>query len=118
MSQLHRQRDIPGTTIFDGAEAKKGYGLNKMCFSFNEETNRSAFLEDEDAYCERFGLSDAQREAIRSRDVLELISLGGHPYYLAKFAGVFHLDMQDIGALQTGVTKEEFQARLVAAGRD
>lgn len=108
---------IPGTTIFDGQEAQKGYALNKMCFSFNEEANRKAFLEDEDAYCRSYGLTDAQRDAIKRRDVLELIELGGHPYYLAKFAGVFHLDMQDLGALQTGLTKEAFQARLVAAGR-
>ena len=26
---------IPGTTLFDGAQARKGYALNKMCFSFN-----------------------------------------------------------------------------------
>ena len=108
---------IPGTTIFDGHEAQKGYALNKMCFSFNEGANRATFLEDEDAYCRSYGLTDDQRDAIKRRDVLALIELGGHPYYLAKFAGVFHLDMQDLGALQTGLTKEAFQARLVAAGR-
>ena len=26
---------IPGTTIFDGRQAMKGYALNKMCYSFN-----------------------------------------------------------------------------------
>ena len=35
----------------------------------------------------------------------------------AQFAGIFHLDMQDIGAQQTGMSKDEFKARLVAAGR-
>ena len=33
---------IPGTTLFDGAQARKGYALNKMCFSFNDEANRKA----------------------------------------------------------------------------
>ncbi len=108
---------IPGTIIFDGAEAKRGYGLNKMCFSFNEEANRNAFLADEDGYCRRYGLTDAQRDAIRGRDVLALLEHGGHPYYLAKFAGIFHLDVQDLGAMQTGLSKEEFKARLVEAGR-
>ena len=32
-----------------------------------------------------------------------------------QFAGIFGLDMQDIGAQQTGVTKDEFKAKLVAA---
>jgi protocatechuate 4,5-dioxygenase alpha chain len=47
--------------------------------------------------------------------VLQLIAAGGNAYYLAKFAGIFGLDMQDIGAQQTGLTKAEFQARLQAA---
>lgn len=109
--------EIPGTTIFDGAEARKGYALNKMCMSFNDAASRAEFLRDEDAYCARYGLSAQQREAIRSRDVLALVAAGGNAYYLAKFAGIFGLDMQDIGAQQTGMTKDEFRAMLVAAGR-
>ena len=112
-----RPRDIPGTTLFDGTQARKGYALNKMCYSFNDADNRKAFLADEDAYCARFGLNEQQREAIRARNVLQLIAAGGNAYYLAKFAGIFKLDMQDIGAQQTGMSKDEFKAKLVAAGR-
>ena len=36
---------IPGTTPFDGDQARKGYALNKMCFSFNDEANRKALYE-------------------------------------------------------------------------
>lgn len=109
--------DIPGTTIFDGTQAQKGYALNKMCMSFNDAANRAEFLRDEEAYCSRYGLNDQQREAIRHRNVLELIAAGGNIYYLAKFAGIFGLDVQDIGAQQTGLSKEEFKERLLAAGR-
>jgi protocatechuate 4,5-dioxygenase alpha chain len=111
------KQPIPGTTIFDGAQAQKGYALNKMCMSFNDAVNRAAFLRDEDAYCARYGLNSAQREAIRHRNVLELITAGGNIYYLAKFAGIFGLDVQDIGAQQTGVSKAEFQARLLSEGQ-
>lgn len=109
---------IPGTTIFDGEQARKGYALNKMCMSFNEAANRKEFLRDEDAYCARYGLSTVQREAVRHRNVLELIAAGGNIYYLAKFAGIFGLDVQDIGAQQTGVSKEEFKARLLAEAEE
>ena len=109
------RQPVPGTTIFDGEQARKGYALNKMCYSFNEAENRAAFLQDEDGYCARYGLNDAQREAIRNRNVLSLIAAGGNAYYLAKFAGIFGLDMQDIGAQQTGLTKDQFKARLLAA---
>ena len=106
---------IPGTTLFDGTMARRGYALNKMCFSFNEEANRQAFLADEEGYMRRYGLDEVQAAAVRSRNVLQLIAAGGNAYYLAKFAGIFHLDMQDIGAQQTGMSKEAFQARLLAA---
>ena len=109
--------DIPGTTIFDGRQAQKGYALNKMCMSFNDAANRAEFVRDEEAYCSRYGLNDQQREAIRRRNVLELIAAGGNIYYLAKFAGIFGLDVQDIGAQQTGLSKEEFKEKLLAAGR-
>ena len=108
---------IFGTTPFDGEQAKKGYALNKMCFSFNSAENRAAFKADEEAYMRQYGLNDAQAAAIRARNVLQLIAAGGNAYYLAKFAGIFGLDMQDIGAQQTGMTKDEFKAKLVAAGQ-
>jgi protocatechuate 4,5-dioxygenase alpha chain len=109
-------REIWGTTIFDGRAAQKGYALNKMCFSFNDAVNRADFLRDEDAYCLRFGLNTAQREAVRRRDVLALIAAGGNIYYLAKLAGIFGLNVQDIGAQQTGRSVEDFRAFLRAAG--
>jgi len=110
-----RHQEIPGTVIFDGAQAMKGYALNRMCYSFNHEANRQAFVADEDAYCTRYGLNPQQREAVRQRNVLQMISCGGNAYYLAKLAGIFGLDMQDIGAQQTGLTREQFQAKLLAA---
>ena len=97
--------DIFGTPLFDGRAARRGYALNRMCFSFNEQANREAFLAHEDAYCARYGLTPQQREAVRSRSVLAMLDAGGNAYYLAKLAGIFHLDMQDIGAQQTGLSK-------------
>ena len=102
--------------LFDGKRARRGYALNKMCFSFNDAANRREFMKDEDAYCRRFGLDDAQRAAIRRRNVRELLAAGGNIYYLAKFAGIFGWDVQDIGAQQTGMTKEAFKAMLARAG--
>jgi protocatechuate 4,5-dioxygenase alpha chain len=109
---------IPGTTLFDGRQAMKGYALNKMCYSFNEAQAREEFVKDEDAYCDRFGLNAEQRAAIEKRNVLDLIAAGGNVYYLAKFAGILGLDVQDLGAQQTGMTKEAFKAKLLAAAHD
>lgn len=111
------KQDIPGTIMFDGGLAQKGYALNRMCFSFNSAENRAAFLADENAYCGKFGLTEEQREAVRSRDVLRMIEAGGNVYYLAKLAGIFGLNVQDIGAQQTGTTVDAFKAKLAAAGQ-
>ena len=108
-------RPIPGTTLFDGVQARKGYALNKMCYSFNSAGNRAEFLRDEEAYCAKYGLNEEQRRAIRDRNVLALIGAGGNIYYLAKFAGIFGLGVQDVGAQQTGMTVEAFKAKLAAA---
>ena len=112
-----QKREIPGTVLFDGEQARKGYALNKMCFSFNSAENRAEFQRDEDAYCARYGLTPEQRAAIASRNVLQLLAAGGNVYYLAKFAGIFGLDMQDVGAQQTGMSKEAFKAKLAEAGK-
>lgn len=112
LAARRRHREIAGTYIFDGSYARIGYALNRMCYSFNDASAREAFRQDEEAYMERFGLTETQKEAVRSRLVLRMMAAGGHPYYLAKLAGIFGLDMQDLGAQQTGVTKEAFRAKL------
>jgi protocatechuate 4,5-dioxygenase alpha chain len=112
---MAQQGTIPGTTIFDGRQAAKGYALNKMCFSFNDAANRNAFKADEEGYMRRYALTPPQADAIRQRDVLGLLAAGGNVYYLAKFAGILGLDVQDLGAAQTGMSKQEFKDMLVRA---
>lgn len=105
-----RRRAIP---LFDGGLATRGFALNAMCFSFNEKANRDAFVADEEAYCAKFGLTPEQRKAVADRNVLAMLDAGGNVYYLAKLAGIFGLGVQDLGALQTGMSVDEFKAMLV-----
>ena len=108
------RRSIAGTPVFDGEAAARGYALNAMCYSFNHAANRAAFLVDEEGYCRRFGLSEAQRRAVAARDVSAMIAAGGNVYYLAKLAGIFGLNVQDLGAQQTGMSVDDFRAMLAA----
>lgn len=105
-----------GTLLYGPNDAKVGYALNRMCFSFNGKEARDEFLKDEEAYMTKFNLTEKQKAAIRAKNVLQLLDAGGNAYYLAKFAGIFGLNMQDIGAQQTGVSVEEFKAKLVDYG--
>jgi protocatechuate 4,5-dioxygenase alpha chain len=110
------EEPIPGTYMFDGKAAMKGYALNKMCYSFNDAGNRAEFLVDQEAYCRKYGLTAAQTKAILEKNVLDMLHNGGNIYYLAKFAGIFHLTVQDVGAQQTGRTVEEFRKFIKSQG--
>ena len=112
----HAYDGVSGTYVFNGRRAALGYALNRMCMSFNDAANREAFRRDEDAYCDRFGLTAEQRDAVRARDILQLVRLGGNIYYLAKFGGIFGLTVQDMGAQQRGIPVEQFREMLQHAG--
>lgn len=118
--ELHELNDhhlpIEGTTLFDGEMAMKGYALNKMCYSFNKAECREEYLQDPEAYFAKFKLNEKQKQACRNKNVLEMIEQGGNIYYLAKFAGIYKLSVQDVGAQQTGMTTEEFKEKLLKAG--
>lgn len=113
MASSQAKQPIPGTHLFDGQAARKGYALNAMCFSFNHAANREAFLRDEAAYLDRFELTPEQRAAVAERNVLKMIAAGGNIYYLAKLAGIFGLSVQDVGAQQTGMSVEAFKQMLL-----
>jgi protocatechuate 4,5-dioxygenase, alpha chain len=104
------------TPTFGSVLAQRGYALNKMCYSFNQAENRAAFLNDEEAYCRKFGLTVPQRAAVESRNVLKMLAAGGNIYYLAKLAGILGLNVQDIGAQQTGMSLADFKSKLASAG--
>ena len=112
------RRTIPGTPVFDGESAQRGFAINAMCYSFNSADNRAAFAADEEGYMARFQLTPEQLKAVRERDVPAMIAAGGNVYYLAKLAGIFGLNVQDIGAQQTGLSVDAFKQKLrAAAGR-
>jgi protocatechuate 4,5-dioxygenase alpha chain len=108
--------NIPGTVVFDSRAAMKGYELNKMCYSFNSRENREAYRLNEDAYCDAFQLNARQRLALKHRNVTELIEAGGNMYYLAKWAGIFGMTVQELGAQQRGITEDAFKEMLLRAG--
>ena len=87
-----------------------------MCYSFNKAENRGAYLADPEGYVACFGLNEGQKRACRDRDVPAMIASGGNIYCLARFAGIYRLNMQDIGAQQSGMSVEEFKEKRVRQG--
>ncbi|CCQ74521.1 protocatechuate 4,5-dioxygenase subunit alpha [Magnetospira sp. QH-2] len=109
--------DIPGTFVFDAEQSRKGYHLNMFCMSLRQESNRAAFRADEAGYLDQFPMTEAQREAILTRDWNGMLSLGGNIYYTAKLAMTDGISFQDLAAVMTGVSVEEYRQMMVNGGR-
>ncbi len=109
--------DIPGTTVFDAAQARKGYWLNQFCMSLMSPANRERFLADEVAYLAEWQMSDDQRQAVLDRDLNAMIALGGNIYFLAKIGATDGLSFQQMAGSMTGMSEDDYRAMMVAGGR-
>lgn len=114
MSDYH---DIPGTIVFDATQSRLGYHLNMFCMSLMKAQNRAAFKADEAAYLDRFAMSQAQKTAVLRRDWNGMLALGGNIYFTSKIAATDGLSFQQIAAIMTGATQEEYAAMMLAGGR-
>lgn len=111
-------RDVPGTYVFEGKLARKGYPLNSMCAALNNETDRRQFFEDPESFMDRFQLSDEQKSAVTERDWMRMIELGGNIYYICKIGTSEGLSVQEILAQMTGRSAEEFKEMMRTGGRN
>jgi protocatechuate 4,5-dioxygenase alpha chain len=110
-------KDIPGTTIFDAEQSRKGYHLNQFCMSLMKPENRARFKADERAYLDEWPMTEAQKEAVLARDLNRCIALGGNVYFLAKIGGTDGMTFQQIAGSMTGMTEEAYRAMMLAGGR-
>jgi protocatechuate 4,5-dioxygenase, alpha chain len=115
---LQAFEDVPGTYFFNGRRSRAGYALNMFCMSLLKEENRTAFRADEDSYLDSFGVTDAQRQAIRNREWITMLELGGNIYYTFKLAACDGMTFQQLAALQTGVTEQQYLDMMIAGGRN
>ena len=111
--------DIPGTQVFDARRSRAGYWLNMFCMSLMKDENRKAFKANEAKYLdEHFPLlAPEQREAILKRQWNRMLELGGNIYYTSKLGATDGLSFQNLAALMTGSTQEQYAAMMLAGGR-
>jgi protocatechuate 4,5-dioxygenase alpha chain len=115
--EVHDYDDIPGTTVFDAQRSRTGYHLNKFLYSLMKPENRAAFLADESAYLDQFGMMPEQKTAVMKRDWNTLLELGGVSYALAKLAFTDQHSYQFMAAEMTGMTQDEYMNMMIAGGR-
>jgi len=109
--------DIPGTTIFDLGQARKGYHLNQFCMSLMKPENRERFKANEDAYLQEWPMTPEQRLGVIDRDWNRLISLGGNIFFLAKIFSTDGRSVQQAVSSMTGMTQEEYAHMMSTGGR-
>ena len=109
--------DVPGTTIFDAEQSRKGYWLNQFCMSLMKHENRERFKADERAYLDEWAMTEEQKQAALARNLNWCISLGGNIYFLAKLGATHGKSFQQMAGSMTGMTEEEYRNMMIAGGR-
>lgn len=117
MSTQKEYSDIPGTFVFDADQARKGYGINDFCMSLMKAENREAFKANEAEYLKQFKLTPEQTEAILKREWNRILELGGNIYFTAKLGATDGLSFQQVAAIMTGSTQQEYADMMLKGGR-
>jgi protocatechuate 4,5-dioxygenase, alpha chain len=110
-------KEIPGTTIFDAEQSRKGYHLNQFCMSLMKAENRERFKANERAYLDEWPMTEDQKLAVLARDYNRCIELGGNIYFLAKVGATDGKSFQYVAASMTGMTQEEYAQMMLNGGR-
>lgn len=109
--------DIPGTTVFDAEQSRRGYHLNMFCMSLMKAPNRERFKANERAYLDEWTMSEEQKQAVLDRNYNRMISLGGNIYFLAKIFATDGKSFQYAAALMTGMSQEDYAGMMLNGGR-
>ena len=109
--------DVPGTTIFDAEQSRKGYHLNQFCMSLMKAENRTRFKAGERAYLDQWPMTEDQKLAVLSRDLNRCIELGGNIYFLAKIGATDGKSFQQMAGSMTGMSEAAYRDMMIGGGR-
>ncbi len=117
MSLEKNYLDVPGTTIFDAEQSRKGYALNQFCMSLMKAENRERFKADQRAYVDEWPMTEEQKEAVLTVDLNRAIAAGGNIYFLAKLGATHGKSFQQMAGSMTGMTEIEYRDMMIGGGR-
>jgi protocatechuate 4,5-dioxygenase alpha chain len=110
--------DIPGTTVFTAERSRMGYHLNQFCMSLMKAPNRARFRAGERAYLDEWPMTEEQKQAVVARDFQRMLDLGGNVYFLSKIFASDGLSYVQAVSTMTEYSVEEYQAMMLAGGRN
>ena len=109
--------DVPGTTVFDMEQSRRGYWLNQFCMSLMKAENRERFKADQRAYVDEWPMTEAQKQAVLNADLNAGIREGGNIYFLAKLGATHGKSFQQMAGSMTGMTEHEYRDMMIQGGR-
>jgi protocatechuate 4,5-dioxygenase, alpha chain len=109
--------DVPGTTVFDAEQSRKGYHLNQFCMSLMKADNRARFKANERGYLDEWPMNEEQKLAVLSRDLNRCIAAGGNIYFLAKIGATDGKSFQQMAGSMTGMSEEAYREMMIGGGR-
>ena len=117
MSLNKNYLDVPGTTIFDAEQSRRGYHLNQFCMSLMKAENRERFKANQRAYVDEWPMTEEQKQAVLTLDLNRAIAAGGNIYFLAKLGATHGKSFQQMAGSMTGMTELEYRDMMVGGGR-
>src|ERR1700728_1844147 len=106
--QLHRIEEMTGTYPFDVARSVKGYRINRFLHDLVIPEQRARFLDEPETAFKEAGLTDEEKNLIRTRDWPGMIRYGVIFFMLEKLAAVTGVSNLHVYAAMRGETLEEF----------
>jgi gallate dioxygenase len=107
--QLSGIQELPGTYPFTLERSVKAYRLNKYLHGLIDPQQRTRFKADEEATYAQAGLSDEEKQLVRSRNWIGMIHYGVIFFLLEKLGAVIGVSNPHIYAEFRGETLEQFQ---------
>ncbi len=82
-----------------------------------QESNRTAFKQNERTYLDKWPMTEAQKCAVIARDFSQLIALGGNIYYLVKISSSDGLSVAAAVSTMTNLSVDEYIDMMRRGGR-
>lgn len=108
--QIDFDNPLPGTYLTTGLRAQRGYRLGKFCMTLMSPSNRELFKADAEKYMTDFGLSDYEKDLIRTKNWNRMLRYGVNTFMILKLSNALGVSQNHTGAAMRNQSYEEFMA--------
>ena len=97
---------------FRAALTRPGARLSDVARDVGIDAHESFF-----AYLDKWPMTEGQKQVVLKRDWNGMLQLGGNIYFTSKIAATDGLSFQQIAAIMTGSTQEQYAQMMLKGGR-